>query len=78
MNGNPPDGDVDQVNDTNTQTSTLTLIPERSMQSMGCIAEQLAARPPVIGINVTLDVMCKLNFLALSSQQCTDFKLNLK
>ena len=65
VNGNPSDGDVTQDNTTDTQTSHLTLIPKRSMHTMGCIVEQLPSRPPVFGINATLNVMRMLNFLVL-------------
>ena len=63
VNGDTPDGDVDQDNTTDTQTSTLTLIPQRSMKTVGCIAEQLPSRPLIFGENTTLDIYCELNIL---------------
>ena len=58
VNGETPDGVVKQINNTNTQTSTLTLTSKRSMHTVACIAEQVHNKPPVYGGNATLDVLC--------------------
>ena len=59
VNGLTVDDGVMQNNTTDTQTSTLTLSPYRSMHTVGCSAEQLPPRPPVFGENMAIDVFCK-------------------